>query len=404
MHLMTTVRCRAAQLLVRAGRRMHPVRKQVMETGAGAVFAVGQLLRDRQLRKPLVILGAGELQPGYKLTRTLEENGIEFVQADELSPVPTVEEVERLAESYQTGGCDSIVVVGDGLTLDAGKAAAARAVSRGRSVMELVGFRRLPRRKLPTVFAVPTVGGSGREAMAAALVTDERGNRFFIEDEALMPAVAVLDPELMVDAPREKVADAGLDGLCWAIEAFLAATHGDSRAKNQTAEAVERMLASLENCWNSGGALRDRSDMLSASRMAGRAASATGGGYARAVIRATQTVTGLPFREVCGVMLPAVLEKYGNYAEDKLALLAVLSDVAAEGSRSERAQALVERLRSTVFRMGLPDVLEGVTAGQAADIADIAAASANPRSISPVVWTAEDLRELVLSVCSPEEK
>ena len=80
-----------------------------------------------------------------------------------------------------------------------------------------------------------------------------------------------------------------------------------------------------------------------------------------------------------------------------------MADVTDEGSRSERAAALIARLRSTAFRMGLPDQLEGVTAAQAADIADLAAALANPRSISPVVWTAEDCHDLILSVCAPEE-
>lgn len=404
MHLMTAARCRVSQLFVRMGRKTHPVRKQVMENGAGAVFSVGQILRDRQLKKPLVVLGAGELRTGYKLTHALNESAVEHVLFDKLSPVPTIDEIEQMAQEYQKGGCDCVVGLGDALALDAAKAAAARTASRSRTVMEMVGFRRLPRRKLPPVIAVPTVGGSGREAMAAALVTDDKGNRFFMEDEALMPAVAVLDPELLVDATREKVADAGMDGLCWAVEAFLAASHGDSRTKNQAAEAAERMFASLENCWNSGGAMKDRSDMLSASRMVGRAATAAGGGYARALIRAAQTVCGLEFRTACAVILPAVLEKYGSYAEEKLGLLAVLADVAEEGSRSERAAALIARLRGTAFRMGLPDMLEGVTAAQAADIADLAAASANPRSISPVVWTAEDCHDLILSVCAPDEK
>lgn len=402
MHLMTAARCRISQAFVRLDRKMHPVGKQVMESGAGAVFSVGQTLRDWQLKKPLVVLGAGELQNGYKLTRSLEDGDVDYVRFDKLSAVPTIEQIETLATVYRTEQCDSVVALGDGLLLDAAKAGAARAVNR-RTVVELVGFRRLTRRKLPPTIVVPTVAGSGREAMAAAQVTDERGNRFFIEDEALMPDMAVLDPELLVDAPRDKVATAGLDGLCWAIESFLAAPGSDSRTKNQAAEAAERMFASLEECWNSGGAIKDRSDMLSASRMAGRAATAVGGGYARALIRAVQTVCGLEFRTACGVILPAVLEKYGSYAVDRLSLLAVLADVATEGSRAERAEAFISRLRGVVFRMGLPDALEGVTAAQAADAADLAAALANPRSVSPVVWTAAECQELLLSVCAPEE-
>ena len=111
----------------------------------------------------------------------------------------------------------------------------------------------------------------------------------------------------------------------------------------------------------------------------GRAASVTGGGYARALIRAAQVVCDLPFREACGAILPVVLEKYGNYAVDKLALLAVLSDVTEDGSRSERAQALIQRLRSTVFRLGLPDMLECCSG----DLADLKVKSCDIEAWSP---------------------
>ena len=264
----------------------------------------------------------------------------------------------------------------------------------------MAGFRRVPRRKLPPVIAIPTAGGSGTACLSAAVVADEHMTRFVLDDEALIPPAAVLDPELLADTPRDRVADAGLSGLCLAVEAFLAAGHGDARTQNMAAEAAEYLFANLEPCWNNGGTVKERNDLLTATRLAGWAASAAGGGYARALIRAAQTVCGLDFRTACGVILPAVLEKYGSYAQDQLALLAVLADVMDTGSRSERAEALIGRIRGMVFRLGLPDMLEGVTAGQAAEIADMAAATANPRYISPVVWTAEDCHDLILKVCS----
>ncbi len=403
MSLMTTVRCRTAQVFVRLGRRLHPMRRQTMETGAGAVFAVGQCLRDMQVRKPLVVLGVGELQTGFKLTHALEDEAIEFVPYEDLPAEPTAEDAEQISRRIREEGCDGVVALGDGLVLDAAKAAAARSVSRNRTVLDMVGVRRAPHRKLPPVVAVPTVGGSGREAISAVLVTDGHGNRFVLEDEALMPAVAILDPELLADAPREKVADAGLDGLCWAVETYLSAPYGSNRDMSQAAQAAELLFASLEGCWNTGGTVKERSDVLTASRMVGRVASAQGGGYVRALIRATQSVCGLDFRTACGVLLPAVLEKYGNYAADRLSRLAVLADVAEDGSRDERVAALISRIRGTVFRMGLPDMLEGVTAAQAAEIADLAAAMANPRYVSPVVWTATECHDVILSVCAPEE-
>ena len=396
------VRCRTAQLFVRLGRKLHPVRKQVLETGAGAVFAVGQVLRDRRLKKPLVVAGAGEEPSRFKLLHTLEQEDISRVVWEGLPAQPTAEDAEQIALTWQREDCDSFIALGDERVLDVVKAAAARSVSRGRTVLAMAGYRRVPRRKLPTLIAIPTVGGAGAVSLSAAVVADEQATRFVLEDESLMPPVAVLDPELLADTPREKIADGGMDGLCLAVEAFLAAPHGDSRTQNMAAEAAEHLFASLEPCWNSGGTVKERGDLLAASRLSGSAASVAGCGYARALIRAAQTVCGLDFRTACGVILPAVLEKYGNYAQSRLALLAILADVSEEGSGADRAAELIGRIRSVVFRLGLPDTLEGVTAAQAAEIADMAAAAANPRYVSPVVWTKEDCQELILRLCGPE--
>ena len=401
MSFMTAVRCRMAQAFVRLGRKLHPARKQVLETGAGAIFAVGQLLRDRHLKKPMVVIGAGEQTTRFKLLHGLEDDAVEYVLWDELPAVPTVEDGERISAAWLKQDCDCFIALGSGAVIDVAKAAAARCVNR-KSIMGMVGVRRVRHRGMPVVIAAPTAAGSGAESMGVAVLQDEASSVFVIEDRALMPGVALLDPELLADTPRDQVADAGLDGLCRAVEAFLAATSGDNRTKNLSSEAAEHLFVCLEPCWNSGGTIKERTELLSASRMAGWAASAVGSGYARALIRATQTVCGMDFRTAAGVILPAVLEKYGGHATDGLALLAVLADVAEGGSRDERAGAVIRRIRAMVFRMGLPDMLEGVTADQAAEIADLAAATANPRYISPVVWTAEDCLDLMLSICATE--
>ena len=59
MGMGAAIRIRMAQLFVRLGRSMRPAGKQALETGQGAVFALGQLMRDRRLKAPLVVLGAG---------------------------------------------------------------------------------------------------------------------------------------------------------------------------------------------------------------------------------------------------------------------------------------------------------------------------------------------------------
>ena len=402
MGMGTTVRVRAAQLFVRLGRHMRRAGAQHLETGQGAVFALGQLMRDRRLKAPLVVIGAGEAAARYKLLNALSEEDITYTVYDNVPDTPTAADAEAMATAYQSAGCDSLIALGDGPLLDAVKAAAAGCGKRGRPVKALA-HGRVSGRRIPPVIAAPTSSGSGAESLELAAVADGKGGYLFLEGGALMPDVALLDPELMADAPREKLAEAGMNGLCWAVEAYLAASRGDSRTRGLAVEAAELFFASLESCWNSGGTLRERGDILSASRLAGRAANAAGAGYARALIRAAQSVCGLPFAGLCGVILPAVLEKYGISARDDLAELAVMADAVEEGSREDRAAALIARIRALAFRMGLPEELEGVSAQQAARAANMAAAMANPRYISPVVWSAEECHDLILSVCAKPE-
>ena len=399
MDMILTAWCRTAQAFARLTRSFRRAKKQVLETGNGAVFSLGQLLRDRQLKNPLVIVGAGESRTRYKLLKALDDNDIAYNVWEELPPLPTADDGERIALSIQSGGCDCLIALGDAAVLDIAKAAAARSVRRGRSILEMAGWRRVGRRRLPCVIAVPTVGGAGAESLSGAVVADVNGNRFYLEDESLLPPVAISDPDLLVDAPREKIAAEGMDGLCRAVEAFLAAPYGDSGTKNLAAQAVELYLVSLEPCWNSGGTMRERADLLSASRLAGRAASAVGCGYIRSLILAAQTVSGVGLADACAVLLPEILEKYGSQATDRLALLAVLADLSEEGGRMERAELVIRRIRAMAFRMGLPDRLESVTAEQTAEIADLAAATANPRRVSPVVWSAKELLEQFSGVC-----
>ncbi len=402
MSMLTAARCRTVQALARLGRRLHPAGKQTVETGAGALFSVGQLLRDRRLKKPMAVLGPVPASLRARLLRALDESDIAYVVWDELSQPPTTGDAEQICLAWQSGDCDSFIALGDGPVIDAVKAAAARCARKGRTVMDMVGRRRVGR-KLPPVIAVPTVAGSGAESLGTAVVAGERGTLFVMEDEVLMPAAAVLDPELLADASREQVADAGMDGLCRAIEAYLAAPAGDRKTKNSAAQAVGLFLKDLQPCWNTGGDLKAREEMLSASRMAAQAATAVGGGYVRALCRAVQNECGMGFAQACGVLLPAVLERYGSSAVPALAELAAASGMAANGTQDKRAAALIAAIRDMAFRMGLPEALEGVTGTAAADIGDMAAATANPRYVSPVVWTADDCAGVLRGVCAPQD-
>lgn len=396
MSLIYTVGCRFRQAIIRASRSRR-LDRQYVEEGTGAVFSVAQLLRNHRLQKPVVVTARGAEPVRERVLHALAENDFAWCVWDMPDRAVTAEDADDLRMTWVREACDSFIILGGGETIDFGKIAAALAAVRGRSFTSLVGYNKI-RRRLPPVVAVPVAAGSGTESLSWASAADGQGNRLVVNDPALIPPFLILDPELMDDVPRPALAAACIDGLCLALEAYLSG-YGDDGSRAVAADAVRGYLTALEPCWNSGGTTAQRSALLQASRMAGEAASQAGAGYARALTRGVVRVTGRPFGDVCGVLLPTVLEKYGNHAAERLAKLAEVSGVASEGSKAERAAALIARLRQLAFRIGLPEALEPLSAEAVAEIADLAAAEANPRYACPVVWTAADGAGVLRAAC-----
>lgn len=389
MSLTTTVICRVRQAVLRARRRSARPARPTVEEGAGSVFALGQILRTNRLHKPMVVVGHGADAWGERITAILEENDLSYSLWDMLPAVPTVDDGEKIRLQWIMDQCDCFVVLGDSAAIDMTKAAAARAACRNRAIPELVGRDKI-RRKLPPVVAIPTTAGGGTETLARAEVMDAQGTRLVLEDASLAPDYAILDPELLADMTRQELAETAVDGICLAVEAYLSG-YADDFARAAAADAVRGLLSAVEPCWNSGGTTDQRSALLSASRDVGVAASQAGFGYAAALSRSVERVRGEKRYTVCASILPTVLENYGNRAQVRLAELAELCGIAAEnGTHADKAGALIDRLRQLFFRIGLPERLELMPREAVREIADMAAADANPWYACPAVWTTSE--------------
>lgn len=384
----------------RKRRRAYEAGKQVVTDGAGAIFSTGALIRGRKRKKPLVVLGRGVEEA--KLFRSLRDNDLSWVTYSGLSVPPTAADAESICNIWWQEGCDSFIALGDGGVLDVTKAAAACVAGRGRSVAGMAGYGKLPRRKTPVLLAIPTVAGSGAESLARAFVRDENGHRLCLAGKTLTPDIVVLDPDLLEHMPRVEVAEAGMDGLCRAIEAYLSPGKGDDMARAMAADAVKGFLENLEPCWNDGGTVNQRSNLQEASRLAGVAASTLGYGYVRAMARGAEAVAGLEFGSACAVILPYILEKYGSDARGKLAALSSFSGVMAGGGQIQRAAAFIQRLQAMSFRMGLSDTLGGMTREIGEQIA--CAAARDNWCFAPVFWPEDRCQAVLGAFCTEEDK
>lgn len=372
-------------------RRAYEAGKQVVVDGEGSIYSAGALLRGRKGSKPLVVLGRDVDEGG--LFRSLRDNDLCWVAYSGLSVPPRASDAEAICQLWWEEGCDSFIAMGNGEVLDVVKAAAACAAGRGRPLKDIAGYGKLPRRKTPVIVAIPTEAGNGRESLARVYIHGEAEEWLCLAGKSLTPDIVVQDPVFLERASRVDVAEAGMDGLCRAVEAYLSPGKGEDLVRAMAADAVKGFLANLEPCWNHGGTADQRIGLMEASRLAGISASALGYGYARVMVRAVMDVTGLEFGAVCSVLLPYVLEKYGSDAREKLARLAEISGVMTGGGQIQRASAFIERLRAMCFRMGFSDELTGLTPEMVEEI--VQRLVRDDRCFAPVFWTEAECRAML---------
>lgn len=382
-----SVRVALGRLYARETRRFfRPGRQSVSE--GGALYSAAQILRDRRRRKPLVIC-ASEPE-GDVLFRALRENDLFWSVFVLPSSRPDVEYAETAGRLYKAEGCDCVVALGGEAVMNIAKAAVAWVAKPGVFKGTRV-YRRLLVPVTPMVFAIPTQPCAD---MSLSEATIYGGDGIFrtVAGRALTPSVVLLDPVLLEHTSREDLAALGFDGLCRAVEAYIAPGKGDPEALAMAARAVRGFLENLEPCWNDGGTPAQRSGLMEAARKAGLAGSALGYGHVRNMCRGLCDA-GIDGGEAYAVMLPFVLEKYGNSITEKLSRLCSLSGVMNTGGQRERAAALITRIRNMAFRMGLPEYLPEVAEPVLGEIAFRTATDIH--SLPPVRWNEEKCRRIL---------
>ncbi|SDK21120.1 alcohol dehydrogenase [Actinopolyspora mzabensis] len=191
--------------------------------GAGRLREVGQLTREHGSRALIVCGRRAARQHGmlHVVRSSLGEAGLAVTVFDEVSPDPRADEVDQAVAVAHREGCDVLVGLGGGSAIDAAKAAAVGFVHGPAGA--LLGTTVAATDDLLPVVAVPTTAGSGAEVTKGAIITDtDRGLKTGIRGEALFPAAALIDPDLLRSVPHQVLVETGFDAFAHAVESYLA--------------------------------------------------------------------------------------------------------------------------------------------------------------------------------------
>ena len=392
MNVLKKVFCRVFQAGMRIALPFLPYREPELIRGVGGVPAV---LRAHDIDCVMLVTDAGVR--GLGLTAHLEEllkaAHIRCVVYDGTVANPTVANVEQARMLYLENGCQGLIAFGGGSSMDCAKALGARIVRPNKPLARMEGLLQVLRR-LPLLIAVPTTAGTGSETTLAAVITDEKiHHKYPINDFALIPHYAVLDPDVTLGLPPHLTATTGMDALTHAVEAYI----GRSTTKGTRAaaiEAVQLIFANLPEAYFNGHDRDARANMLRAAYLAGTAFTKSYVGYVHAVAHSLGGRYGIAHGLANSVLLPVVLKAYGPAAWKKLAELARAAGVSSAASDEEAAKAFIEAIEAMNAAMDIPETLPGILTEDIPQLARYADHEANPLYPVPVLWGPEELQKM----------
>jgi len=359
--------------------------------GRGVLSQVGQAARRQGGVHVLVVSDPGVAEAGWtgEVLSHLAAAGVAAELWDGLTPNPKDHEVAAGCAAYTGNGCDVLVAVGGGSSIDAAKAIAVLATAGqvGARIAEYAGVGKVAG-PLPPMVMVPTTGGSGSDVSQFCVVTDtSRRLKVTIGARSLVPDISVTDPRTLITVPDDITAYTAIDVLSHAIESYLSKAASfltDDHALAAVHGVCEHLLPALE----SPAAVGPREGLARSSLRAGMAFSNALLGATHAISHQIGGLTDLPHGLLNAILLPHVMEFNASVAADRLA------DVAnAMGLRTglmtpdEAADAAIQTVRAFSGKAGLPTTLRelGIELGQLADVAVNALGDAyivtNPRPV-----------------------
>jgi len=310
-----------------------PQKVPVLFSGLGAVRKIPGELATLKVGKPLIITDAGVERAGIlaKLTEILKSASIPYAVFSGITPDPTFEVCEKALEALRVNSCDSVIALGGGSVMDAGKLVRMGATHK-KPLARFAGLLRCRNRGLPFI-CIPTTAGTGSEATAAAVITDSvKHRKVTVLDPRLPPDSTILDPALTAGLPPALTAATGIDALTHAIEAYCNTLHYRD-VDVQALEAARLIFANLPRAYADGSDLEARENMLKASHIAGRAFTRGFVGYVHAVAHRFGEKYHVPHGLANAIALPWFLDFYVDVCPERLADLADM--VLREDTRRE---------------------------------------------------------------------
>jgi lactaldehyde reductase len=324
-----------------------------------------------------------------KVLSVLKSAGIPYEVFSEIKQNPTVFNVKTGVKAFAESRADFILAIGGGSSIDTAKAIGIITNNpEFGDVFSLEGVADTKKKSVP-IIALPTTAGTAAEVTINYVITDEVNEKKMVcIDPNDIPAIAIVDAELMYTLPKSLTASTGLDALTHAIEGLI--TKGAWEMSDMfEIKAIEMITRYLETAVKEPLNSEARNGMAVAQYIAGMAFSNVGLGVVHGMAHPLGAIFDIPHGVANAVLLPVIMEFNAPAALDKYVDIAKAMNVYTSGmSREEAARAAVEAVKSLAMRVGIPqhlselgieeDDLERLSEAAFADVCT----PGNPREVS----------------------
>ncbi|MDO4932258.1 MAG: lactaldehyde reductase [Prevotellaceae bacterium] len=364
---------------------------EVSYFGAGARKELPEVLQRMGLTKALVCTDKGLLKVGtaQMVTEVLDQASFPYEIYSEIKPNPTVTNVKQGVAAFADAKADCIIAIGGGSSMDTAKGIGIVTNNPEFSdIVSLEGVAPTKKKSVP-IIALPTTAGTGAEVTINYVIIDEeRQAKMVCVDPNDIPAVAIVDPELMYSLPKGLTAATGMDALTHAIEGYItkgAWVMSDMYELQAIKMIAENLPLAVEEPKNPVG----REGMALAQYIAAQAFSNVGLGLVHGMAHPMGSLHDIPHGVANALLLPTIMEFNMPKCLEKYGVIAKTMGVNTDGMTVEQAaQAAVDAVKALSIRVGIPQTLtelgikeDDIPALAAQAIADVCTPG-NPRDVT----------------------
>jgi len=321
--------------------------------GAGAIEHLGELARELNFRRTLLVADHGLVASGHvdEAVGPLKKAGVEIFRFHDFEVNPDSRMVENGTAFVAPLQIDSIIGLGGGSSMDCAKGINFLLTNGGR-MSDYRGYGKAIQPMLPMI-AIPTTAGTGSEGQSYALISDaETHAKMACGDPKAAFRVALLDPALTVSQPRSITATSGFDAMAHAVETYVT-TKRNPLSELFSREAWRLLEPNYERVLNEPNNLEARGAMQLGAYYAGVAIENSMLGATHACANPLTARYGTAHGAAIAMLLPSVVRWNDEFAGNDYFRLLSWSSVAGQANGVPATEALARRLEELAEIGGL---------------------------------------------------